>query len=137
MIRASLALVAVIGSVALAGCTSAADEARDLAGQACALPAPEAPNFDPDTADYGLLVTLADVARQRADLAQRAAEADDWWQVLADATAMLASAAERIEEIRRTGGAVSEQLPPAVWDQIKYASDAVVVECRRAMPTGR
>lgn len=101
------------------------------------MPAPETPNFDPDTADYALLVTLADVARQRADLAQRASEADDWWQVLADATAVLASAAERIEEIRRTGGAVSDQLPPAVWDQIKYASDAVVVECRRAVPTGR
>lgn len=125
------ALTAVAVAAAVTGCGSSAAEARDDAVSACSLPAPDTPNFDADTADYTLLLELSEVARERADIAQRAAEGDASWQVLADATALLASAAERIEEIRRTGGTVSEELPPAVWDQIKYASDAFVVECRR------
>jgi ribosome-binding ATPase YchF (GTP1/OBG family) len=123
------------GAVALllTACSAAADQARSLAAEACTLTGPETPNFDADVADYELLLTLAEVAQERADRAQRAADQDARWQVLADATALLAVSASRIEEVRRTGGTVSEEVPAAVWDQIKYASDALVVECRAAL----
>ena len=123
----------VVAAIVLVGCGSSAEAARADAMSACSLPAPETPNFDADAANYTLLLELADVARERADLAQRAADQDEVWQVLADATGMLASAASRIEEIRRTGGRVAEQFPAEVWDQVKYASDAFVVECRAAL----
>lgn len=133
MRTSSLAAVTVVAMMALSACGASADDARRDAAAACTLPAPETPNFDADTADYALLLALADVARERADIAQRAADQDASWQVLADASGLLASAASRIEEIRRTGGTVADQLPAAVWDQIKYASDALVVECRAAV----
>ncbi len=133
MRTSSLAAVTVVAMMALSACGSSADDARRDAAAACTLPAPETPNFDADTADYALLLELADVARERADIAQRAADGDAAWQVLADASGLLASAASRIEEIRRTGGTVADQLPAGVWDQIKYASDALVVECRAAL----
>lgn len=127
------AAVVLSVTAAVAGCGSAAEAARVDAARACTLSAPDTPNFDADTAEYSLLLELSQVARERADIAQRAADQDAVWQVLADATAMLASSAERIEEIRRTGGTVADEFPAAVWDQIKYASDAFVVECRAAV----
>lgn len=133
MRTSSLAAVTVVAVMVLSACGSSADDARRDAAAACTLPAPATPNFDADTADYALLLALADVARERADIAQRAADQDASWQVLADASGLLASAASRIEEIRRTGGTVADQLPASVWDQIKYASDALVVECRAAV----
>ncbi len=129
----AVTVVAVVAMGTVSACGFSADDARRDAAAACTLPAPETPNFDADTADYALLLALADVARERADIAQRAADQDASWQVLADASGLLASAASRIEEIRRTGGTVADQLPAAVWDQIKYASDALVVECRVAV----
>lgn len=133
MRRALSAVVVLSVTAAVAGCASSAESARDDAARACTLSAPDTPNFDADTADYALLLELSRVARERADIAQRAADQDEAWQILADATAMLASSADRIEEIRRTGGTVAEEFPAAVWDQIKYASDAFVVECRAAL----
>ncbi len=124
----SVALVA-----SLAGCSDTTGQARDLAREACTAPAPSAPNFDPDEADPGLLRGLASSARTRADVSARAAELDERWAVLSEAANLLSAAAERILEVRLDGGVVAEELPPEVWDQIKYASDAFGVECRGAV----
>lgn len=118
---------------ALVGCSDTAGPARALAEESCRYPAPDAPNFDPQSADLGLLDELAATARERSRLADAAAEGDDRWQPLADAARALAAYADTIVEIRRSGGIVADELPPAVWDQVKYASDAFILECRDAL----
>ena len=132
MLRSASA-VALLCGLAVAGCSSSADEARSVAREACEYPAPEAPNYDPQIADITLLQDLAATARARATLAARAAELDERWAVLSEASNLLSAAADRILEIRRQGGAVVDEVTPEMWDQIKYASDAFVVECRPAI----
>ena len=127
--RALVASVALAG-VLVSGCSDGTDEARDLARQACEYPAPEAPGYDPQTADLALLADLDATAQARADLAEQAAALDERWQPLSDAAAALAAFASRIREIRREGGVVAEEMPSAVWEQVKYASDAFILECR-------
>jgi len=132
MLRTASA-VALLCGLALAGCSSSADEARSVAREACEYPAPDALNYDPQVADITLLQDLAATAGARAGLAARAAELDGRWAVLSEASNLLAVAADRILEIRRQGGIVVDEVTPEVWDQIKYASDAFVVECRPAI----
>lgn len=117
----------------LAACSSGQDQARIDARASCAMPAPEAPNFDPQQAEVSLLVELATTARARADLADQAAGADGRWQALSDASRALAAYAERILEVRQAGGIVAEAIPADVWDQVKLASDAFTIECRAAL----
>lgn len=114
----------------VAGCSGASDEARAQALKACTYPAPEAPNYDPQQADLALLRELSSTAEARARLAFDAASLDERWAVLSEASNVLAAAAARILEIRAEGGVVSEEVTAQVWDQIKYASDAFIVECR-------
>ena len=127
--RVTIPLVGLMVAV-LAGCSSSADEAREQARLACTYPAPEAPNYDPQRADLALLQELAATAEARAELAASAASLDERWAVLSEASNLLAAAASRILEIRADGGVVADEMTPEVWDQIKYASDAFVVECR-------
>lgn len=127
--RITTALIGLM-VVLLAGCSSSSDEAREQARLACTYPAPEAPNYDPQKADLTLLQDLSATAEARADLAANAASLDERWAVLSEASNLLAVAASRILEIRTDGGVVADEMTPAVWDQIKYASDAFVVECR-------
>jgi hypothetical protein len=137
MMRGLVAALA-LGGVLLTGCSGQDEEqAADLARQSCEYPAPSTPGFDPDTADLGLLVELDEVAAARADLAAQAAALDDRWQPLSDAATALAAYAARIREIRSDGGPVSEQMTPMMWDQLKYASDAYLIECRSAVPQER
>jgi hypothetical protein len=131
MIRAVGLSLAVL---LLSSCSSAGEQAALDAEAACVMPAPEAPNFDPQQADLGLLAELAATARARADLAEKAAQADERWQALADAARALAAYADRILEVRQDGGNVTEALPAPVWDQVKLASDAFSIECRAALP---
>lgn len=131
MIR-GIGLVAV--ALLLASCSTGGEQARADARASCEMPAPEAPNFDPQQADLGLLAELASTARARADLAERAAGSDENWQALADAARALAAYAERILEVRQEGGVVADVLTPEMWDQVKLASDAFMVECRAALP---
>jgi hypothetical protein len=124
----------VLVAIMLAGCSGAdGEQAQELARQSCEYPAPEAPNFDAQTAAPELLAELANAARTRADLAEQAAGLDERWQPLSDAATALAAYAERIREIRRDGGIVADEMPAEVWDQVKYASDAFILECRAAV----
>lgn len=123
-----------VAALLLAGCSGEDVEGgAELARAACDYPAPATPGFDPDEAELALLIELDQVAGARADLAAEAAGLDDRWQVLADAATALAAFASRIREIRSDGGSVTEQTTPAMWDQVKYASDAFILECRPAV----
>lgn len=126
-----LLATAAVSVMLLAGC-SGEDVAggAELARASCEYPAPSTPAFNPDTADLALLVELDQVAGARSDLAARAAGLDDRWQPLSDAATALASFAGRVREIRSDGGSVAEETTSAMWDQVKYASDAFILECR-------
>ena len=120
--------------VLLAACSDTSEaDALELARQSCEYPAPDTPGFDPDTADLGLLVELDQVAQARADLAADAAALDHRWQPLSDAASALAAYAGRLRELRSDGAEASEQMTPMMWDQLKYASDAYILECRSAV----
>lgn len=116
--------------VLVAGCSSSSEEARLRALDACTYPAPDAPNYDPQQADLTLLRELAATADARASLAADAAALDERWAILSEASNLLAAAAGRRLEIRAEGGVVADEVTAEVWDQIKYASDAFILECR-------
>jgi len=135
--------VSAIGALALTGvlmvtaaCASGdAGQAADLARQSCLYAVPDVPSpFDPATADQQVLDELAVVMRQRADLAGAASEKDERWAPLADAAVAIAAVAELLRGIRASGESVAEKMPPAVWDQAKFASDAFLLECRPLLP---
>lgn len=126
----AIVLTSLVAMLAVAGCSAAEDEAFGVARQACTLPAPSVPNYDPETTRVALLAELAEVAGKRADLSAEAAALDERWATLSEASNVLAVAAERIHEIRREGGDVAVEVTTEMWNQIKYASDAFVVECR-------
>lgn len=129
----ALAVLTAGGMSLLAGCGDGGAAAKRSAAASCSYPAPATPNFDAQTADPALLAELADAARERARLADEAATADQRWQALADASRVLSVAADRVLEVRSDGGSVAEEMPLEVWDQVKYASDAFVIECRSAL----
>jgi hypothetical protein len=131
MIRLMAAVL--LGLAALAGCGSGEQEAqgRDLAAQACTYPVPEVPSpFDPETTPLATVEELAVVARARARLAEQAAAADPAWQGLSDAATAIAVYAELLRGIRQAGQDVATEMPREVWDQVKFASNAFLAECR-------
>lgn len=130
---ASLALVMAGAALLLGACGDGGVSAQGSAAASCSYPVPATPNFDAQTAEPALLAELADAARERARLADEAATADQRWQALADAARVLSVAADRVLEVRREGGSVGEKIPLEVWDQVKYASDAFLIECRAAL----
>lgn len=127
-------VVLVAGAVLLlSACGDASVTAQRSAKESCEFPVPATPNFDAQTAEPALLIELADAARERARLADEAATADQRWQALSDAARVLSAAADRVWEVRRQNGVVAEEIPAEVWDQVKYASDAFLIECRSAL----
>jgi hypothetical protein len=123
-----------IALMALTGC-SGAQAAKDLATQACFLPGPPAqPGFNPDTADLSDLVKSASIADRRAELAEQAAERDERWQNLSDATRAIATFANVLVDARMDGVPVADATTPQMWDQAKFAQDAFQAECRGLAP---
>ena len=119
---------------ALTGCSGSA-AAKDLASQACFLPGPIVePGFNPDTADVSDLLASAQTALQRAELAEQAAQQDDRWQNLSDATRAIATFADVLVGARMDGVPVAEVTTPEMWDQAKYVQDAFQAECRTLAP---
>jgi hypothetical protein len=120
--------------MALTGC-SGAQAAKDLATQACFLPGPQAqPGFNPQTADLSDLVKSASIADRRAELAEQAAERDERWQNLSDATRAIATFANVLVDARMDEVPVADATTPQMWDQAKYAQDAFQAECRGLEP---
>lgn len=134
MPRPASAALLVVGAVLLLGaCGDESATAQGAAVASCEYPVPATPNFDAQTADPALLAELADAARERARLADEAAAVDARWAALADAARVLSVAADRVLEVRREGESVAQEIPLEVWDQVKYASDAFLIECRSAL----
>lgn len=129
----SISLLMAGAALLLAACGDAGATAQGSAAASCSYPVPATPNFDAQTAEPALLSELADAARERARLADEAATADARWQALADAARVLSVAADRVLEVRREDGSVAQEIPLEVWDQVKYASDAFLIECRSAL----
>jgi hypothetical protein len=131
-----LAAAVLVGAAVLTGCGSGEQEAkgRDLARQACTYPVPAVPSpFDPQTTPLATVQDLAVVARARAGLAEQAAAADPAWQTLSDAATAIAVYAELLRGIRLAGQDVATEMPREVWDQVKFASNAFLAECRPAV----
>jgi len=128
---ASRIAIAMSCALLVAGCAnSGASDARE----ACSVPAvASSAGFNPDTEPLSRLVASADVAQQRATLAGKAAEADARWTVLAEASFTLSAFADLLVETRMNGEEVSAVTTPDMWDQLKFASDAFLAECRAAM----
>lgn len=129
----SISLLMAGAAFLLAACGDGGATAQASAAASCSYPVPATPNFDAQTAEPALLAELADAARERARLADEAATADARWQALADAARVLSVAADRVLEVRREDGTVAQEIPLEVWDQVKYASDAFLIECRSAL----
>lgn len=129
----SISLLMAGAALLLAACGDGGATAQASAAASCSYPVPATPNFDAQTAEPALLAELADAARERARLADEAATADARWQALADAARVLSVAADRVLEVRREDGTVAQEIPLEVWDQVKYASDAFLIECRSAL----
>ncbi len=127
------AVVAASAATLLAGCGDEGATAQRSAAASCSYPVPATPNFDAQTADPALLAELAIAARERSRLADEAATVAQRWQALADAARVLSVAADRVLEVRTEGGSVAEEIPLEVWNQVKLASDAFLIECRSAL----
>lgn len=125
--------VCVLGLLVLtvAACGS---DGRELAAQACAPREMSGDAFDPETAPLSELERNARVASERASLASEAADADERWQVLADAANALAVFAGVLRDARMDDVPIADVTTPAMWDQAKYASDAFLIECRGVKP---
>lgn len=125
---ARLLLVGLFG-LTLAAC---GNDGTALAAEACAPRENAASAFDPETAPLSELERNARVAGERATLAAQAAAADGRWQVLSDAANALAAFAEVLRDARMDDVSIADVTTPDMWDQAKYASDAFLIECRRA-----
>ena len=121
--------------VGLAGCSSASvAQGRDDARAACSAEAPRLPaGFDVRSAPADVMSALAESAAARRVLAEKAAAADDRWQVLADASTAISSFAGVLRDARSTGRAIDDVVTADMWNQYKYASDAFVLECQGAL----
>jgi hypothetical protein len=131
MRRIAVALLAA--ALVLTGCGSDEQEqqARELARQTCTYPVPAMPSpFDPGMTPVETVIDLAVVARARASLAEQAAAGDPVWQALSDAATAIAVYAELLRGIRLAGQDVATEMPREVWDQVKFASNAFLAECR-------
>jgi hypothetical protein len=122
--------IAIVALVAFAGC---GDGGLSSARAACTLHVESQTGFNPDTALVSELAGNARLARERANLANAAAVDSDRWQVLSDASDALASFAELLVQARMDGQRIADVTTPELWDQAKYASDALLAECRLAL----
>lgn len=125
----ALALVALL----LVGCSSTSG--REQAQAACAVEAPAAsPGFDPERESLAMLIEAASAAEQAADLADEAANLDERWSLLADASRAVAIFADVLVAARMEGTSIDEATTPEMWDQAKLATAAFAAECRRIGP---
>jgi hypothetical protein len=123
--------------VFLSGCSLGSTdsaEGLELAESACQLQAQTASTaFDPQEINVSDLALLDEVAAQKTVLAEQAAELDDRWMVLSEASAAISAFAARLLEVRLDSGEVNEVISPEMWEQYKTASNAFLAECNSAL----
>lgn len=125
--------VAALVVACSAGVSDSAD-AQQLAAQACSVTA-ESPQtgFDPQTERIEELSVLADAASTKSQLAEQAAEADERWMVLSEASAAISAFAQVLLDARIEGEQTDQAISPAMWEQYKTASNAFLAECQFAL----
>lgn len=109
-------------------------DAQAMAAQACNV-VTDAPatGFDPQTAQIEDLSVLAAAAVRKSELADQAAEADERWAVLSEASAAISAFAQRLLEVRMEGESTDVAITPDMWEQYKTASNAFIAECQAAL----
>ncbi len=121
----------------LSGCSLGSTdtaEGLELAESACRLQAQTTSSaFDPQKISVSDLVLLDGVATQKTVLSEQAAELDDRWMVLSEASAAISVFAARLLEVRLDDANVSEAISPDMWEQYKTASNAFLAECSSAL----
>lgn len=129
--KTAVAAALCTAPVLLSGCGG--DGGAATARAACLVQGQSSPGFNPETALLSELSGNARLARERSALANEAAAQDQRWQVISDASDALASFAEVLVQARMDGLAISDVTTPQMWDQAKFASDALLAECRLAL----
>ncbi len=123
--------------VLLSGCgqgSTDSAEGLELAASACQLQAQTTSTaFDPQEISVSDLALLDEVATQKTVLSEQAAELDDRWMVLSEASAAISAFAARFLEVRIDSGQVDEAISPEMWEQYKTASNALIAECSSAL----
>ncbi|MDP4676584.1 MAG: hypothetical protein ACYYNF_01050 [Actinomycetes bacterium] len=124
----------------LLGCTSSADlDSVGLAAAACGLSASDETTATPagrtDQGDINdlntqtLVANAARATRQHASAVAATAQ-DARWGSLADATGVLESAAVQFAAAAELGQIPTAGLTSTDWDNLKAASNVVLLECR-------
>jgi hypothetical protein len=138
LMSSKVLLGAVVCSVVLlSGCGQGSRdsaEGLELAASACQLQAQTTSTaFDPQEISVSDLALLDEVATQKTALSEQAAELDDRWVVLSEASAAISAFAARFLEVRLDSGQVDEAISPEMWEQYKTASNAFIAECSSAL----
>jgi hypothetical protein len=127
--------------VLLSGCSLGSTdsaEGLELAESACQLQVQTSSSaFDPQEISVSDLVLLDEVATQKTVLAEQAAELDDRWVILSEASAAISVFASRLLEVRLDDAKVDEAISPEMWEQYKTASNAFLAECSSALKLAR
>jgi hypothetical protein len=106
----------------------------ELAVAACELQAQTSSSaFDPQKISVSELALLDDAAAQKTLLSSQAAELDERWVLLSEASAAISVFAARLLEVRLDGAQVNEAISPEMWEQYKTASNAFIAECSSAL----
>ena len=123
--------------VLLSGCSLGSTDSAEglkLAESACQLQAQTSSSvFDPQEISVSDLALLDEVATQKTAKSEQAAELDDRWMVLSEASAAISAFAARLLEVRLDSGRVNEAISPEMWEQYKTASNAFIAECQSAL----
>ena len=127
----------VCSAVLLSGCAQGSTDSAEglaLAASACQLQAQtSSTNFDPQEISVSDVALLDEVATEKTVLLEQAAELDDRWVVLSEASAAISAFAARFLEVRLDSGLVNEAISPEMWEQYKTASNAFIAECSSAL----
>jgi hypothetical protein len=132
------ALVAL--AITTTGCSNtSAMAAQQAAERACAESRVEISDLlvrDVDSLDDTALKALASQASDRADSALTATDLDSRWNILSEATTIIAQFASQMVQMSERGIPPSQALDLSAWDTYKAASNAYRLECRVVLDRG-
>jgi hypothetical protein len=114
------------------------EQGLELAVAACELQTQtSSAAFDPQKISVSELAQLDEAAAQKTLLSSQAAELDERWVVLSEASAAISAFAARLLEVRLDDAQVNEAISPEMWEQYKTASNAFIAECSGALELAR